>query len=56
MSLMFKDAENFNGAISTWDTSSVTNMRAMFYYATEFNGDLSNWDTSNVETGLEHGK
>ena len=34
--------------ISSWDVSSVTNMRAMFYNATNFNQDISSWDVSNV--------
>ena len=38
----------FNGDISDWDVSSVTNMGGMFAYATSFNGDISDWDVSNV--------
>ena len=35
--------------ISTWDTSSVTNMRYMFYNADYFNkGGIASWDTSSV--------
>ena len=40
---------NFNGDISGWDVSNVTNMREMFYGANKFNQDISNWDVSNVE-------
>ncbi len=39
---------NFNGDISVWDVSSVTNMARMFSDASEFNGDLSTWDVSSV--------
>ena len=38
---------NYNGDISTWDTSNVTNMHAMFC-KTAFTGNISNWDVSNV--------
>ena len=39
---------SFNGDLSSWDVSNVTNMDSMFREATLFNGDISNWDTSNV--------
>ena len=39
---------NFNGDISNWDVSNVTNMRFMFYECKSFNKDISNWDASNV--------
>jgi surface protein len=38
----------FNGDISKWDVSNVTNMEHMFAGST-FNNDISNWDVSNVE-------
>ena len=38
----------FNGDISCWDVSRVTDMTAMFSY-TPFNSDISRWDVSNVE-------
>ena len=38
----------FNGDISEWDVSSVTNMDSMFY-CSKFNGDISEWDVSSVE-------
>ena len=37
----------FNGDISKWDVSNVTNMTYMFYGST-FNKDISEWDVSNV--------
>ena len=37
----------FDGDISSWDTSNVTNMKGMFSYAINFN-QLVNFDTSNV--------
>ena len=40
---------NFNGDISLWDVSGVTNMRGMFNFCEQFNCDLSHWDVSNVE-------
>ena len=48
MNGMFKGASIFNGNISNWDVSSVTDMNGMFYYATGFNQDLSSWDLSSV--------
>ena len=47
MSEMFYNSEEFNGDISQWDVSNVTNMRGMFWRS-EFNGDISQWDVSNV--------
>mgnify|MGYP002516597932 CR=1 FL=1 len=37
----------FNGDISMWDVSSVTDMSWMFNHSS-FNGNISNWDVSNV--------
>ncbi len=39
----------FNGDISKWDTTSVTNMSYLFKAAIAFNGDISGWDVSSVE-------
>ena len=39
---------NFNGDISNWDVSNVTDMSRMFSHA-EFNGNISDWDVSNVK-------
>merc|ERR1712224_907861 len=39
---------NFNGDLSKWDVSKVTDMTGMFYYVQNFNGDLSKWDVSKV--------
>ena len=47
MSLMFANAKLFNGDVSNFDTSSVTNMQSMFSGASSFNRDLL-WDTSSV--------
>ena len=38
----------FNGDISEWDVSKVTNMFRMFRGATSFNGDISDWNVSKV--------
>jgi surface protein len=37
----------FNGDISKWDVSNVTNMDSMFR-SSKFNEDISNWNVSNV--------
>jgi surface protein len=50
MSEMFEDADAFNGDVSTFNTSSVTNMRKMFRHAVSFTGinGLWTWQTLNV--------
>ncbi|MGI9256439.1 MAG: BspA family leucine-rich repeat surface protein [Salinispira sp.] len=47
MSFVFVN-NSFNGDISNWDVSSVTNMVRMFASATAFNGDISLWDVRAV--------
>ncbi|MBW8199456.1 BspA family leucine-rich repeat surface protein [Flagellimonas abyssi] len=47
MSYLFFD-NSFNEDISSWDTSSVTDMSNMFDSAKDFNQDIGDWDTSNV--------
>ena len=42
------DISGFNGNISKWDVSNVTDMRSMFCRAESFNKDISKWDVSNV--------
>ena len=37
----------FNGQISHWNVSNVTDMGCMFY-CSKFNGDISKWDISSV--------
>ena len=39
---------NFNGDISQWDVSNVTDMKYMFTHS-DFNGNISEWDVSNVK-------
>src|SRR5574344_451172 len=38
----------FNGDISKWDVSNVTDMACMFSGAKKFNSDIGNWDISKV--------
>lgn len=47
MSWLFYDT-SFNGDISYWDTSNVTNMAGMFFNAKSFNQPIGSWDISNV--------
>nr|WP_297915228.1 BspA family leucine-rich repeat surface protein [uncultured Allomuricauda sp.] len=51
----FAAALNFNGDISDWNVSNVTDMGSMFFSnltPTSFNGDISKWDVSNVTNML----
>ena len=47
MSEMFYNVEFFDGDLSGWNVSSVTNMEGMFR-STDFDGDLSGWNVSSV--------
>jgi surface protein len=45
---MFNGATAFNGDLSFWAVTSVTDMGSMFKNAIAFNGDLSSWDVASV--------
>ena len=47
---MFDGAWSFNQDISSWNVSSVADMRYMFCEADSFNQDLSAWDVTNATT------
>ena len=47
MSYLFQFLD-FNGDISKWNVSNVTDMSCMFYECKSFNQDISGWDVSNV--------
>lgn len=55
MSYLFSSLTNgfglgdFNGDISKWDVSKVTNMRAMFWGAKSFNQPIGDWKVSEVK-------
>jgi len=40
--------KKFNGDVSQWDVSNVTNMFGMFYECKKFNCDISRWNVSKV--------
>ena len=42
------DLSEFNGDISKWNTSNVTNMEGIFCFAENFNQSINDWDVSNV--------
>ena len=44
---------SFNGDLSRWDVSQVTNIDDMFCNAASFNGNLSRWNVSQV-TDMSH--
>ena len=43
------DFRNFNGDVSDWKVSNVTNMKQMFADCKKFNCPLDNWVVSNVK-------
>ena len=45
---MFDRTLAFNGDVSQWNTSQVTNMSFMFSETESFNGDVSRWSISQV--------
>ena len=47
ISYIFLGTPEFNGDISQWDVSKVTNMEGLFYES-KFNRDISGWDVSSV--------
>ena len=48
MADMFRYASSFNGDVSNFDTSRVTNIGGMFRGASSFNQDVSSFDLSSV--------
>lgn len=48
MSSLF-DQTDFEGDISCWNVTNVTNMNYMFYECENFNCDLSNWEPKNLK-------
>ena len=52
---MFQTTTAFNGNISDWDISKVTNISYMFKSATAFNQNISGWNVSNVSNLTQYG-
>lgn len=50
MDSLFASARQFNGDISQWNVSRVTDTSRMFYNTHSFHNDIYQWDVSNVET------
>ncbi|MFN9411709.1 MAG: BspA family leucine-rich repeat surface protein, partial [Pirellula sp.] len=48
MNSMFSGADSFDGNISNWNTTAVTNMSNMFQNAIAFNQNIGAWSTTNV--------
>jgi len=48
--MAFRNATSLTGSSGNWDwdTSNVTNFRAMFQSATNFDGDIGSWNMSNA--------
>ena len=46
---MFNDCTNFNGDISNWNVSNVTNMSGIFNGCTLFKRDVSNWIMTSIQ-------
>ena len=44
----YREYQNFDCGLSSWDVSNVTCMEYMFTGCEKFNCDLSNWDISNI--------
>ena len=49
MERLFEDMTSFNGDISKWNVSNVSNMFEMFKGRLSFNKPLNDWDVSNVK-------
>ncbi|QJG66537.1 BspA family leucine-rich repeat surface protein [Mycoplasma phocoeninasale] len=45
----FKDCENFNQDLSSWNVERVADMSSMFENAKKFNQNLLNWNVENVK-------
>jgi hypothetical protein len=45
---LFRNCQNFNGAVDRFDMSSTTNISSMFNGCTVFNQAVNSWDTSSV--------
>ena len=48
MQIMFAGATSFNGEISKWDVSRVTDVHSMFKSAAAFDIDIAKWRVSRV--------
>ncbi|MDB2490883.1 BspA family leucine-rich repeat surface protein, partial [Flavobacteriaceae bacterium] len=51
---MFSDALSFNGDVTDWDVSTVTNMDGMFENAELFNQNLWNWQLNSGDVSVNN--
>jgi len=54
LSETFYDASSFNGDLSSWNVTSMTDLYATFNGASSFNRDLSSWNRREGEDSVRN--